>query len=400
LRKLLLVSQVALTLMLLVGAGLMIRTFVALRAIDPGFDPRHVLSLVVSVTGSPEAAPGRRATFFPQLVGRIESLPGVESASAINHLPLAGDLWGLSYWVEGRPIPPPGEAARAAYRVVLPGYFRTMNIPVGRGRDIAAPDGAGTSSVVVINEHLAKEQWPGEDPIGKRITMDDPSDPSSWMTVVGVVKDARQLRWADPIGNEVYLPYLQSPKYLDDISPARTYLTLVVRTVGDPAAIAPAVRREIAALDPSVVVSQVQTMETVVAEANAQARLYLILLAAFAGVALVLAVVGIYGVMSYAVSRRTQEIGIRMALGAQRGEVLRMIVGQGLTLALIGAAVGVVGALALTRLMTTLLYGVTAIDPITFVVVALFLSAVALVATYLPARRATQVDPMLALRGD
>ena len=400
LRKLLLVSQVALTLMLLVGAGLMIRTFVALRAIDPGFDPRHVLSLVVSVTGSPEAAPGRRATFFPQLVGRIESLPGVESASAINHLPLAGDLWGLSYWVEGRPIPPPGEAARAAYRVVLPGYFRTMNIPVGRGRDIAAPDAAGTSSVVVINEHLAKEQWPGEDPIGKRITMDDPSDPSSWMTVVGVVKDARQLRWADPIGNEVYLPYLQSPKYLDDISPARTYLTLVVRTVGDPAAIAPAVRREIAALDPSVVVSQVQTMETVVAEANAQARLYLILLAAFAGVALVLAVVGIYGVMSYAVSRRTQEIGIRMALGAQRGEVLRMIVGQGLTLALIGAAVGVVGALALTRLMTTLLYGVTAIDPITFVVVALFLSAVALVATYLPARRATQVDPMLALRGD
>jgi putative ABC transport system permease protein len=208
------------------------------------------------------------------------------------------------------------------------------------------------------------------------------------------------LRWADPIGNEVYLPYLQSPKYLDDLSPARSYLTLVVRTAGDPAAIVPAVRREIQALDPSVVVSQVQTMETVVAEANAQARLYLILLGAFAGVALILAVVGIYGVMSYSVSRRVQEIGIRMALGAQRGEVLRMVVGQGLRLALVGAAVGVVGALALTRLMTTLLYGVAAMDPITFVVVALFLSAVALVATYLPARRATQIDPMLALRGD
>jgi predicted permease len=401
-RDVLVASEFALALVLLVGAGLMVRSFLALQAIDPGFNPRNVLSMVVSVAGSEQADAHRRTAFFQQMVQEVATLPGVDSASAINHLPLAGDIWGFPFYVEGRPLPRPGfgpgETPVAVYRVVLPGYFRTMNIPLLRGRDIVSADTLAASKVVVVNEKLAQEYWPGEDAVGKRITLDNPQKNPAWVTVVGVVKNARQEQWALDPDPEFYLPFLQSSDYMEGPSPHVAYLTLVVRTARDNAALAPAVSQAIWSIDKNVTISQIETMEEAVAESNAQPRFYLLLLATFAGVALVLAAVGIYGVMSYSVSRRTHEIGVRMALGASRAKVLRLVVGHGMMVALLGAVVGLMGALGLARSMSTLLYGVRPTDPPTFVAVSLVLGAAALFASYIPARRATKVDPMVALR--
>jgi len=322
----------------------------------------------------------------------------VTSASAINHLPLAGDIWGWPFHLEGRPLAKPGETPTAAYRVVLPGHFQTMGIPILRGRDVGESDRMGSPGVVVVNEWLADHHWPGEDPIGRRVTLDNPRENPSWLTVVGVVKNTVRRRWAAAPEEEVFLPYLQTRSYLERPGNAYAYLTLVVRTSGDPSALAPAIRRIVSSMDHGVPVSQVQTMEEVVAQSTAAPRFYLLLLSAFAVVAVVLAAVGIYGVMSYSVSRRTNEIGIRMALGAKPRDVGRLIVGQGMAVAVGGAVVGLVGALGLTRLMSSLLYGVGASDPATFLVVSLLLGAVALAASYIPARRATRIDPLTALR--
>jgi putative ABC transport system permease protein len=400
LRNVLIGSEFALALVLLVGAGLMIRSFVALESIDPGFDPRRVLTLAVSVAGSAQAEPQNRAAFYRQALERIRELPGVSSASAINHLPLAGDIWGWSFSIEGRPIPSPGESPDAAYRVVLPGYFATMGIPILRGRDIAESDDLRSPGAVVINEWLAKRHWPGEDPLGKRITFDDQDKNPYWLTVVGVAKNALREEWAAAPEGEVYLAYLQHRGYLERRESHYAYLTFVARTTVEPAALAPAVRRAVWSLDRSVTISQVQTMEQVVAQANARPRFYLLLLGTFAAVALVLAAVGIYGVISYSVSRRRHEIGLRMALGAGERDVLRLVVRQGMRVALAGAGAGLAGALLLTRLMSTLLYGVGSTDPLTFSLVTLVLTAVALVASYIPARRATRIDPLVALRHD
>lgn len=399
LRSLLVASEFALALILLIGAGLMIRSLFALQAIDPGFNPHHILSMVVRVGGSKAGERGHRAPFYQQLLERVRSLHGVQSASYINHLPLAGDIWGWPIWVQGRPVPPPGEGMAAVYRVVMPGYFRTMEIPIVRGRDVAEADQLSAPGVVVVNEALARKVWPGEDPIGKRITLDDPTKTASnWLTIVGVAKNAKQNEWAAPIYFEIYLPYLQHRDFRESPKSTWAYLTLVARIAGDPSALAPAIESEVRSLDRDVVVSQVQTMEQVVADSTAQPRFYLLLLGTFAAVALVLAAVGIYGVMSYSVSRRTHEIGIRMALGAERRDVLRLVVGQGMVLALTGAAAGLLGALGLTRLMASLLYGVQPNDPATFLAVTIVLCLVALAANYIPARRATKIDPMVALR--
>jgi putative ABC transport system permease protein len=398
LRSLLVVSEFALALVLLIGAGLMIRSFLALATINPGFSPQHLLTMVVKVKGSRVAEAPRRGIFYQQLLQRVRALPGVQSAGAINHLPLAGDIWGWPFWIEGRPMPAPGEELIAVYRVIMPGYFRSMNIPILRGQDITDHDTLDTPSVVVVNEHLARKQWPGEDPIGKRITLDDPRKGPSWRTVVGVAKNAKQGQWAEPVEDEVYLPYLQNRQYLETSSSAYAYLTLVVRTSGDPGALAPAIQSEVRSLDENVTVSQIQTMEQVVSDSTAQPRFYLVLLGTFGIVALILAAVGIYGVMSYSVSRRTHEIGIRMALGAGEGNVLKLVTGQGMLLALMGAAAGLAGALLLTRLMSSLLYGVRPTDALTFVAVSLLLVSVAILGSYIPARRATKVDPMVALR--
>ena len=398
LRSLLVASEFALALMLLAGAGLMIRSFVALENIDPGFNPRNVLSMVVSVAGSRQAQPNRRAAFYQEVVQRIQGLPGVQSASAINHLPLAGDTWGFHYYVEGRPLPRQGEFPTATYRVVLPEYFHTMNIPLLRGRDVQRNDNLRSSGVVVVNDWFARRYWPGEDPIGKRITLDDPRQNPSWLTVVGVSKNTVRAQWSAPPEEEIFLPYLQTQSYLQDESFATAYLTLVVRAKGNPADLAPTIQAEVRALDKNVPISEVQTMDQVVTEATAQSRFYLFLLAAFATVALLLAAVGIYGVVSYSVSRRTHEIGIRMALGAEKKDVVRLVVVQGVALALAGVIAGTVAALALSRMLSGMLYGVQPSDPATFFAVSFILSVVAVIATYIPARRAAKVDPMVALR--
>jgi putative ABC transport system permease protein len=400
LRNLLIASEFALAMILLVGAGLMIRSLVALRSVDPGFNPRNVLTMVVDVKGSGVAQGAARAAFFQQLLEQTRALPGVRSTSAVNHLPIAGDLWTRNFLIEGRPEPLPGEEPEAVYRVAMPGYFHTMNMTLRRGRDIAQSDNMAAPAVVVVNDEMARFCWPGADPLGKRIALGDKLQNARWMTVVGVVKNAQEHDWAAPLMAEMYLPYLQTPEYLQDAHAHFSYLTLVVRTSRDPAALAPTLRSEIHALDENVTVSQVQTMEQVVADATAEPLFYLLLLGTFAAVALTLAAVGIYGVMSYSVSRRTHEIGVRMALGAKRSDVLKLVTGQGMALALAGTAAGSLGALSLARLMSSLLYGVRPTDPLTFAVVTAVLAGAALLACYIPARRAANVHPMVALRNE
>jgi putative ABC transport system permease protein len=357
--------------------------------------------MIVSVAGAKDMAATARSDFYQQSLQRIQALPGVVSASAINHLPLAGDDWNLPFFIEGRPFPKRGEELGGIYRVVLPGYFRTMNISLLRGRDFTEHDNQKAPGVVIINEFMAQRHWPGEDPIGKRISvgLDMSGRPSqTWMTIVGITQTAVRREWSAPPEEEYYLPYLQNPAYIASSSPHYEYMSFVVRTSGDAASQAPAIENAIRAENKTVTLSEVQTMDDVVAEANAQPRFYLYLLAAFAAVALVLAAVGIYGVMSHSVSRRTHEMAVRMALGAQRSEVLRLVVGESMLLAVIGGVLGLIGALALTPTMKTLLYGVRAGDPATFVAVAFVLGVVALLASYVPARRATKVDPIVALR--
>jgi len=401
LRGLLVASEFALAMVLLVGAGLLVRSFAALRALDPGFDPHGVLTLTVSVAGSAEAEPGRRAVFYEEALRRIRALPTVEEAGAINHLPLGGDTWLWPFAVEGRARGAPGTSPHAAYRVVLPGYFRAMGIPLLSGRDIGPGDRLDAPGVVVVNEWLARRFWPGESPLGKRITLDDRSSPDgSWLSVVGVAKNAVRGEWSAEPQEEIYLSYEQTRTYLERPSSIYTYMTLVARARGNPVAIAADVRSAIRSLDPAVTIGSVQTMEHVVSGSTAEPRFYLLLLAAFAGSALTLAAVGVYGVMSYAVSRRTREIGIRVALGAERRDVMRLVVGQGMGPALSGAAVGLGTALLVTRLMQSLLYGVRATDALTFLATGPLLALVALGASYLPARRATRIDPLTALRHD
>jgi len=288
--------------------------------------------------------------------------------------------------------------------VVFPGYFKTMRLPIVRGRDVAESDRLGAPPVVVVNEFLARRYWPNEDAVGKRIDVNPTGDTPAWLTVVGVVKNAVQSDWAAPAQEEVYTSYLQNRQYLQADGGFVGYMSLMVRgscptsASCNPASLAPAVRDAIASLDRSVPVTDVQTMDDVVSGANARPRFTLVLLASFAAVALVLAAVGIYGVISYAVSRRTHEIGVRIALGATPTTVVRLIIGQGMRVVMIGVVVGLAGALVASRLMTKLVYGVRVTDPITYVGVAVLLALVALVASYLPARRATRIDPLAAMR--
>lgn len=401
LRSFLVASEFALAFVLLIGAGLMIRSFVALQAVDAGFNPRNVLSMMVSVAGSKEGDPERREIFYRQLLDKVRSVPGVNSVGAINHLPLAGDLWGYTFRMEGRPKPRPGESPMATYRIVMPGYFETMRLPLRRGRANGYNDDGRAPGVVIINERAAAEYWPGEDPMGKRITFDDDeSGRPTWLTVIGVAANAKQSEMSSEAQAEVYLAALQNRTYLTDGKPQRAYITLVVRTAGDPADLAPAVKQAVWSLNRNLAISDVLTMEHVVAEANAQARFVMVLLAVFAGVALLLAAVGIYGVMSYSVSRRTQEIGIRMSLGARPADVLWIVVRQGMTQALAGTVAGITAALLLSKLMAKMLYGVQPTDPVTFTGVAGILVLVALLAAGVPARKATHIEPMAALRSE
>ena len=399
LRNFLVASEFALAFMLLIGAGLMIRTFQALQAVDPGFNPHRVLSMVVSVAGSKESDVNRREIFYRELLEKVRSLPGVEAAGGINHLPLAGDIWGWPFLLEGRPKPRPGESPSGVYRIVMPGYFETMRLPVLRGRAITAADDSRAPGVVLINEQASQRYWPGEDPIGKRIAFDN-KNPPTWLTVIGVVKNAKQGDWASKPQPEVYLAALQNRDFLGDGESHFAYITLVVRTNGNPADYASAIKQAVWSFDRNLPVSEVLTMDGVVAGATAAPRFEMMLFALFAAVALALAAVGIYGVMSYSIARRTHEIGIRISLGASRRDVLRMVAGQGMAQALWGTAAGIVGALLLTQFMANMLYGVRPVDPLTFGAVLIVLILGAILASCVPARRATRIQPMTALRND
>jgi len=400
-RSLLVASEFALALVLLAGAGLMMRTFIALASIDPGFNPHHLLTMVVSVAGAKDRAATDRTAFYQHSVEQIQTLPGVVSASAINHLPLAGDDWNLPFFIEGRPIPRRGDELGGTFRVILPGYFRTMNIGILRGRDFSQHDNPSSAHVVIVNEFLALRHWPREDVIGKRIAVgveQDGTPSKDWLTIIGVTQNVVRKDWNAPNEEEYYLPFLQNSRYNSSASPVSKYMSFVVRTGGDAESESPAIENAIRSEDKTVTISEVESMDEVVRDANAQPRFHLYLLAAFAAVALVLAAVGIYGVMSHAVSRRTHEMAVRMALGAQPAEVMRLVLKESMFLAGIGGGTGLLGALALTPMMKSLLFGVHATDPATFLTVAFVLGVVAFLGSYVPARRATKVDPMVALR--
>ena len=386
-RRLLVISEVALALMLLVGGGLMVRSFGRLRAVDPGFNPDNLLTMTISLAGSAHSTRPQRVAFFNELLTRVETLPGVKSVSAINHLPLAGDVWTVPYTIEGRPAPAPGEKQGAVYRIIRPDYFRTMGATLLKGRDFNARDNETSPPVTIVNEAFAQRNWPNEDPLGKRIRVMDEETPRE---IVGIVKALKQDQWTAEPNLETYLPHLQSP--------SQRALALVVRSSGDPIALVGAVQNQVWSIDKNLPVAEIRTMQEVVTGSIEQHRFNLFLLGLFALVALLLAVVGIYGVMSESVSSRTHEIGIRMALGAQPADVLRMVVWQGMVLAAIGIGIGVVGALWLTQFMSKLLYEVSPTDSATFLLIPVVLAVVVLCACLIPARRATRVDPLVALR--
>lgn len=388
-RSLLVVTEIALSLVLLVGAGLMIQSFLRLRRVNIGLDPKNVLTASVNLPQAKYREPDQRAAFFKQLVERMRHLPGVEAASATGTLPLSGNNWGRSLTVEGHPVLSVGQADVIQHTVVTPGYFRTMGIALLAGRDFTDADKKDGPDVTIVDERLARQYWPNESPIGKRVRFGPPEDNEPWHTVIGVVSAVRHQRVQEDTRQSVYLPHQKFTV---------PGMALVARTSSNPTDFAGAIRREVAQLDPDIPVSQIATMEEVVAESIWQPRLYATLFAVFAGGALALALIGIYGVMAFLVQTRTHEIGVRMALGASTRDVFNLIVGRGMKLTAVGIVIGIGGAIALTRWMQSLLFNTSTTDPLTFVLISLLLSLAAFFACYIPARRAAKVDPLVALR--
>ena len=385
LRSLLVIVETALALVLLIGAALMIQSFLRLEHVNPGFKTDHVLTMELSLPANSYPRP-QRSTFFQQLVEQSKALPGVQAVAAAKHLPLSGDNMNFAFDIEGHPFPP-GKSPGADCRFVTSDYFKALGIPLISGRLLSDSDGAQAPQVLLINESMARRYFPNEDPIGKRLVLGINNFTGQ---IVGVIGDVKHVSLDAETNDEIYAAYSQAPFWTD--------MTLLVRTTGEPMSIAGSMRNEIAALDGRVPIGKVRTMETITAESVAQPRFRTLLLGLFGIAALLLAAVGIYGVMSYAVTQRTHEIGIRMALGAQVSDVRRLVIGNGMTLALVGVATGLAGSFALTRLMASLLFGVAATDVATFAAVSGGLIAVALAACYIPARRATKVDPLVALR--
>ena len=390
-KSVLVVTEVALALVLLVGAGLMIKSFGRLLATRTGVDAENVLTLRINL---PPAQSNREppTAFFSELESRIAALPGVLSVGMSNCHPLAGNCNGTPIWFRDRPDVARGTEPFVGIHYVSPDYFKTMKIPLIRGRWFTPADGPGAPKVVLVSEGAARKFWPGEDPIGKPIALGQPGfGARDGVQIAGIVGEVRYRRMDELPRPDVYISHLQSPQ---------TSLVIFARTSGDPLALAPAVRREVSALNKNLPVYDIKSMRDRIGEATSRARFSATLLGVFASIALVLAALGIYGVMSYAVNQRTREIGIRLALGAQPGDVLGPVVGRGLILTVIGIAIGLVAALASTRVLTTLLYEVKPSDPATYAVIAVVLGAVALLASYIPARRATRVDPLTALRAE
>jgi putative ABC transport system permease protein len=386
-RSALIVSEVTLALVLLVGAGLMIRSITRLMDVNPGFDPQNLVTLQLSLPRSQYAKSQQVTNFYSELTRRVASLPGVESVASIDMMPMGGSGGTASFVVEGKPAPPKGQYPEANARTASPGYFKTMHIPVLEGREFDEHDTPDSPLVVIINETFARKYWPGEDAIGKRLL--DPENRIPPAQVVGVVGDIKHWGLDDKAEEYLYTSSTQTPG---------NSMFVVVRTASDPAGMTASVRNEVRTLDKQLPVYDVKPMSQRIIESTASRRLVMFLLGVFAAVALALASVGIYGVMAYSVTQRTHEIGIRMALGAGRGDIVRMVVRQGMLLALAGVALGLILSFAVTRFMASLLFGVGANDPATLVAVSLTLALIALLACLIPARRAMRVDPMVALR--
>jgi len=388
LRGVLVVAEVAISLTLLIGAGLMIKSFYELLKVEPGFKAESVLVMDMTLPRAKYAEESARVNFYGQAVERIAALPGVQQAGAVNILPLSRNNSASAFSVVGRPRPERGREPDSNFRVVSPQYLDAMGIPLLRGRHIAPTARADTQRVIVINEELARLHFADEDPVGKRLNFGGDKE-SDHPEIVGVVGNIRHESLLEEIRPESYAPLAQQAWYS---------MSIVVRATGDPAQIAGAVQREIGTIDKDQPIYNVRAMDRVVSESLAPQRVTMGMLGVFALIALVLASVGIYAVMSYAVTQRTHEIGIRMALGAQPRDILKMVVRQGMLLALIGIGIGLVASYWLMQALTVMLYGVSATDPLTFGLISLLLIAVAFAANYIPARRATKVDPMVALR--
>ena len=383
------VVEIALALVLLVGAGLLVRSFVRLMDVDAGFETARTVTMRLSLPGARYREDARAIQFYQQLFESIDRLPGVQASGGVSFLPLAKLGSATGYTVVGQPLPPMGQEPVADVRVITNQYFKSMGIPLVRGRLFDERSSGDAQNKVIVNEALVRRHWPGEDPIGKRIKIswsDDRED-----EIVGVVGNVRHSGLDAEARSTTYWPYARNPY---------AAMTVTVRTTGDAASVVSAIRGFVRDRDPDLAVADIKTMDQVVSRSVAQRRLMMVMLGIFAAAALLLSAVGIYGVIAYGVTQRTQEIGIRLALGAQRADVLKMIVGQAAWLSVVGIAFGAAGALLLTRLMTDLLFQVKPFDPVTFAAVACGLVLVALLAGYVPGRRATRVDPVVALRAE
>jgi putative ABC transport system permease protein len=387
LRQVLVASEVALALIVLSGAGLMIKSMTRLLGVDPGLNPKNVLAMGMSVPQEEiYVGPPGLPRFCQDLDEHVGAIPGVLSVAAIAHLPFQGNA-GRGFQIEGRPPADPGKMPGANYTVACPNYFRTMGIPILKGREFTRQDTVSAPGVIVINETMAREYWPKEDPVGRAIRLGGSDGPR--LTVVGVVGDVHFQGLDAPARRQFFRPYTQA---------GWPVMTVVVRSIATPAAYVAPIKKALASVLPDLPVSGVETMEEVVHNSTGSRRFPMLLLSVFSVLALVLAAVGIVGVVGHSVAQRTHEIGIRMALGAETIDVLRLMVNSSMVWVLVGLAVGVAGSAGLTRLLTGMLYDVRPLDPVVLGGVALLLAAVALLASYFPARRAARIDPIVALR--
>jgi putative ABC transport system permease protein len=390
----LVVAEVALALTLLTGAGLLIKSFARLQGVDPGFNPDHLLTFNLSLPPSRYPSDTTQIAFFDQVVPALAAVPGVRAAGATSVMPFSGGWTTGSFEIEGYQVPPKEPNPWGDIRIVSPGYFETLGIPLRQGRLLGDQDRAGSLNVAVIDEEFVRRYWPHDDPIGKRFTFGPPAgsaDTSAreWIQVVGVVGHTKQEGLDAENRLQLYRPYRQS---------GLAMLTFAVRTAGQPEQYVNAVRRAVQSVDPEQPLSGIRSMDELISRSVGQRRLSMMLLSLFSGIALVLASVGIYGLMSYSVAQRSRELGVRIALGAARTDVLRLVLRQGMSLALTGIVIGMGAAFGLTRVIESQLYGVRATDPATFVLVAGLLGCTALAANLIPAWRATRVDPAVVLR--